>query len=161
MEYKPSFADQLDVDYICHHGIKGMHWGIRRYQNKDGSYTSKGKSRRTSSKSKGIKIVSKHLGDKWNSMDPKIKKKIIKGATTLAFVGGVSAYGHSKGGKGALGSYMTGINEISQNNPLSKAAARRIERRLSKHFDDYDLNDSGPKIYRKSDGKLVNEDDIW
>ena len=29
--------------YIAHHGIKGMHWGIRRYQRKDGSRTSLGK----------------------------------------------------------------------------------------------------------------------
>lgn len=30
---------------ICHFGIKGMKWGIRRYQNKDGSLTSAGKKR--------------------------------------------------------------------------------------------------------------------
>ena len=28
---------------LCHHGIKGMKWGIRRYQNYDGSLTSAGK----------------------------------------------------------------------------------------------------------------------
>ena len=28
---------------LYHHGIKGMKWGIRRYQNKDGSLTAKGK----------------------------------------------------------------------------------------------------------------------
>lgn len=160
MVYKPSFVDQLDVDYISHHGIKGQKWGVRRYQNADGSYTSYGKSRRTLSKSKGVKTVSKHLGDKWNSMDPKIKKNIIKGATILAYVGGISAYGHSKGGKGALGSYMTGINEISENNPLSKAITKRINRRVSKRVNNYDLDDMGPTIYRKSDGKVVNEDDI-
>ena len=30
---------------LCHHGIKGMKWGIRRYQNKDGSLTPAGKKR--------------------------------------------------------------------------------------------------------------------
>lgn len=30
---------------LYHHGILGMKWGIRRYQNKDGSLTSVGKMR--------------------------------------------------------------------------------------------------------------------
>jgi len=30
MEYLPTFIDQLDVDYISHHGIKGMHWGYKK-----------------------------------------------------------------------------------------------------------------------------------
>lgn len=30
---------------LVHHGIKGMKWGVRRYQNKDGSLTSAGKKR--------------------------------------------------------------------------------------------------------------------
>lgn len=30
---------------LYHHGIKGMRWGIRRYQNEDGSYTAAGRKR--------------------------------------------------------------------------------------------------------------------
>ena len=30
-------------DYLVHHGIKGQKWGVRRYQNKDGSLTAEGK----------------------------------------------------------------------------------------------------------------------
>ena len=33
------------TDELYHHGILGMKWGIRRYQNKDGSLTDKGKQR--------------------------------------------------------------------------------------------------------------------
>lgn len=32
-------------DVLIHHGILGMKWGVRRYQNKDGSLTSAGKKR--------------------------------------------------------------------------------------------------------------------
>ena len=33
------------TNYIKHHGIKGQKWGVRRFQNKDGSLTAKGKKR--------------------------------------------------------------------------------------------------------------------
>lgn len=36
-----SYNDQT----LSHHGIKGMKWGVRRFQKKDGSLTSAGKSR--------------------------------------------------------------------------------------------------------------------
>ena len=32
-----------DNDYLAHHGVKGMKWGIRRFQNADGTLTSLGK----------------------------------------------------------------------------------------------------------------------
>lgn len=32
-----------------HYGVKGMKWGIRRYQNKDGTLTSAGKLRKQAS----------------------------------------------------------------------------------------------------------------
>lgn len=33
------------ANYLAHHGILGMHWGIRRFQNKDGSLTAEGRKR--------------------------------------------------------------------------------------------------------------------
>ena len=32
-------------NYLSHHGIKGQHWGIRRFQNEDGSLTPEGEKR--------------------------------------------------------------------------------------------------------------------
>ena len=36
------------LDELRHHGVRGMKWGIRRYQNENGSYTAAGKKRRQS-----------------------------------------------------------------------------------------------------------------
>ena len=35
----------LSETELYHHGIKGMKWGVRRYQNLDGSLTTAGKKR--------------------------------------------------------------------------------------------------------------------
>lgn len=32
-------------DYLAHHGVKGQKWGVRRYQNEDGTLTDLGKSK--------------------------------------------------------------------------------------------------------------------
>ena len=41
-----------DTDWFSHHGVKGQKWGIRRFQNKDGSLTDEGKKRIRSSNKK-------------------------------------------------------------------------------------------------------------
>lgn len=35
----------MHEEFLMHHGIKGMRWGVRRFQNKDGSLTPAGKKR--------------------------------------------------------------------------------------------------------------------
>lgn len=39
------YISKISDDELYHHGIKGQRWGVRRYQNEDGSLTSAGKKR--------------------------------------------------------------------------------------------------------------------
>lgn len=40
-----TYKRPLRSDELMHHGIKGQRWGVRRYQNPDGSYTAAGRKR--------------------------------------------------------------------------------------------------------------------
>lgn len=43
-------------DYLEHHGIKGQKWGIRRFQNSDGTLTEEGKARAKEGESKYVRL---------------------------------------------------------------------------------------------------------
>lgn len=59
---------------LAHHGVLGMHWGVRRYQNKDGSLTSAGKKRAQKLDSDYQKLTGKHL-KKSDSVEKKTSGK--------------------------------------------------------------------------------------
>ena len=41
----PAYSVVYSDDFLAHHGVKGQKWGVRNYQNEDGSYTAKGRGR--------------------------------------------------------------------------------------------------------------------
>jgi hypothetical protein len=71
---------RLKNDELYHHGIKGQKWGVRRYQNPDGSLTSAGKRRLYRQNSKDIKAYKKAEyggADRYN-MEKDFRKSISK-----------------------------------------------------------------------------------
>ena len=59
------------ADELYHHGIKGQRWGIRRYQNPDGTLTAKGKKRKEKLYAKAEKEYERGIHSKYQKrIDP-------------------------------------------------------------------------------------------
>lgn len=57
-EMNDIYETDYGSDYLMHHGVKGQKWGIRRYQNADGSLTKAGENRYLT-KDSGLKKLTK------------------------------------------------------------------------------------------------------
>lgn len=64
--------DQYE-EYLSHHGILGQKWGVRRYQNSDGTLTSAGKKRLSNKKEPSKAQVYKEKTEAYKSRMKQIK----------------------------------------------------------------------------------------
>ena len=69
----PSYDDEL-----YHHGIKGMRWGVRRYQNADGTLTDAGKRRAETIERRAAEKIERHNQAKARAIATGNAKEISK-----------------------------------------------------------------------------------
>ena len=101
-----TFYSQNDYrNYIAHFGVKGMKWGVRRYQNSNGSYTSAGKRRYGVGDGKSYSPVGRRGGgraaatpEQKAARRAKLKKAALAVGGAAALAGaGYLGYKYSKG----------------------------------------------------------------
>ncbi len=66
----------MEMNELRHHGVKGQKWGVRRYQNKDGSLTAAGKRRRDEADDKERIIRKTDMKKRRTMSDADLKKRI-------------------------------------------------------------------------------------
>ena len=105
----------MDDQELYHHGILGQRWGVRRFQNADGTYTNAGKKRRQEDDAeKANEGGKKHIG-----------RKIAIGVGAALAIGG-AAYAISTGKVN-----VNGILQVFGSTPTSSLPKKPSEATLS------------------------------
>ena len=71
----------MNNEELMHHGVKGMKWGVRRYQNKDGSLTALGKYKKykaTNQRHKNLEKAREAKVSKKKASQSTAQKKSVK-----------------------------------------------------------------------------------
>lgn len=127
----------MSTNELYHFGIKGQKWGVRRYQNRDGSYTSAGKKRKrvmSDDAREAYTINKKHRSEMSNAELRKVNERIrleqeysrlnpSKIKKGLAYVGAVA---------GVLGTISTLYENTNRAKKAIDAGKDIVEKMLKK-----------------------------
>lgn len=148
---------RLREDELYHHGIKGQRWGVRRYQNEDGSLTEAGRRRYA-------------VGEKMDANDKRdssITRKVKRDYNHMSDSEFKSKY---KVGKNVYRHRVNKYGDPYMNSPMAKMgkklAAKGKNKRLAKpassneSMDDYALKElQSIKQYKKGDKLDIHKND--
>lgn len=107
--------DSYKDDLLIHSGVKGMRWGVRRYQNYDGSLTSAGKRRYNTiqqTSGRGKNVVGNTTNINANRPASAVQSKSGRGKDILGKVTGIKT-GDSIGAKKPVGNGGAGVLTIN------------------------------------------------
>lgn len=115
---------------LYHHGVKGQRWGVRRYQNEDGTLTAAGRKRAQKDLNSLSKAMSKHM-DSTNDYQRSLKR------TYFVDEKGNNRWDEKGNGyfDGNGGIYTHDINKYRQKN-INEQSYLNIKKVLQQKYDD-------------------------
>ena len=136
------------MSYIAHHGIKGQKWGVRRFQNEDGSLTALGKERYYSNSDS--ERVYKSIQDKTRLesgrgifksayVDPSASKEIKEAGDFLKKQYGIA----EKKGQDLQSSFRKELSSFISD----KRNEQKVLQRLREYYSDYEDSEYVPDEY--------------
>ena len=146
-------------DFVRHYGIKGQRWGIRRFQNEDGSLTSQGKKRYSETSNKnGTDSKSDESKDRfWTDSRKRTAKRVAIGVgIAAAVVGGAVLYRYLKTPQGQQ-TVDKGMKFLQEKLKLNKPT---MQEAVKERYGDKaeELFDSKLGLFKKANPMSIKED---